>query len=89
MTASSAICESFAALNDGVDSTDVAGLKAGCDAALSRRLHLLERYGAPQLQAAIRDALASGVPHPNAVRLAHERRREARHRRGGLVAPGF
>jgi hypothetical protein len=41
-------------------------------------LRLLDRYGAAQLQAAILDALAVGVPHPNAVRLALERRREAR-----------
>jgi hypothetical protein len=41
-------------------------------------LRLLDRYGAAELQAAIRDALTGGVPHPNAVRLALERRREAR-----------
>jgi transposase/phosphoglycolate phosphatase-like HAD superfamily hydrolase len=39
---------------------------------------LLERYGAAELQAAILDALARDVPHPNAVRLALERRREQR-----------
>jgi transposase len=39
---------------------------------------LLERYGAAELQAAIPEALARGVPHPNAVRLALERRREQR-----------
>ena len=44
-------------------------------AALSR---LLERYGAQALQAAIIEALAHDVPHPNAVRLALERAREAR-----------
>ena len=42
-------------------------------------LRLLDRYGAVELQAAILDALAAGVPHPNAVRLALERRREERH----------
>lgn len=42
-------------------------------------LRLLERYGATELAAAIDDALAREVPHPNAVRLALERRREARH----------
>ncbi|MGB7991819.1 MAG: hypothetical protein WCF44_20645 [Candidatus Methylophosphatis roskildensis] len=42
-------------------------------------LRLLDRYGAAALQVAIVDALESGVPHPNAVRLALERRREARH----------
>ena len=38
----------------------------------------LDEYGAMELQAAIQDALQRGVPHPNAVRLALERRREAR-----------
>ena len=39
---------------------------------------LLDRYGAPDPQAAIREALERDVPHPNAVRLALERRREQR-----------
>jgi transposase len=38
---------------------------------------LLERYGARALEAAIGEALQRGVPHPNAVRLALERAREA------------
>jgi hypothetical protein len=42
-------------------------------------LRLLDRYGAAELQAAIGEALARGVPHPNAVRLALEQRREQRH----------
>ena len=42
-------------------------------------LRLLDRYGASELQAAIEETLASGAaPHPNPVRLALERRREAR-----------
>lgn len=41
-------------------------------------LRLLERFGAAELQAAILEALGRGVPHPNAVRLALERRREQR-----------
>ena len=41
-------------------------------------LRLLDRYGAAELQAAIGEALARGVPHPNAVRLALEHRREQR-----------
>jgi transposase len=44
-------------------------------AALSR---LLDRYGAAPLQAAIIEALARDVPHPNAVRLGLERAREQR-----------
>ena len=41
-------------------------------------LRLLDRYGATELQAAIEEALARDVPHPNAVRLALEHRREQR-----------
>jgi transposase len=41
-------------------------------------LRLLDRYGAAEFEAAIGDALARGVPHPNAVRLALEHRREQR-----------
>ena len=40
-------------------------------------MRLLERWGAAALQAAISDALERDVPHPNAVRLALERAREA------------
>jgi hypothetical protein len=42
-------------------------------------MQLLARYGASELQAAILEALAHDVPHPNAVRLVLERRREERH----------
>ena len=41
-------------------------------------VQLLERYGASQLDAAIIEALERNVPHPNAVRLALERRRDDR-----------
>jgi transposase len=41
-------------------------------------LRLLDLYGAAELEAAIGEALARGVPHPNAVRLALEQRREQR-----------
>ncbi len=41
-------------------------------------LRLLERYGAAELEAAVGEALARDVPHPNAVRLALQRRREQR-----------
>ena len=43
-------------------------------AALSK---LLDRYGAKPMQAAVVEALARDVPHPNAVRLALERARHA------------
>jgi len=38
---------------------------------------LLECYGVAELTAAIADAMTRGVPHPNAVRQAAERRRHA------------
>ena len=38
-------------------------------------MRLLDTHGAAELQGAIRDALARDVPHPNAVRLALDRRR--------------
>jgi hypothetical protein len=41
-------------------------------------LRLLDRYGGAELDAAMCDAIERGVPHPNAVRLALERRREQR-----------
>jgi hypothetical protein len=41
-------------------------------------LRLLDRYGATELEGAIGEALSRGVPHPNAVRLSLERRREQR-----------
>jgi transposase len=41
-------------------------------------MRLLRRYGAAELQAGIIEALDRNVPHPNAVRLALERRREDR-----------
>jgi transposase len=44
-----------------------------------RLMQLLARYGAAELNAAIIEALARDVPHPNAVRLVLERRREERH----------
>lgn len=44
----------------------------------STLMRLLALYGATELQAAINEALERDVPHPNAVRLALERRREQR-----------
>jgi hypothetical protein len=44
---------------------------------------LLAQYGVAELTTAIADALARGVPHPNAVRLALERRRQAK----GVLPP--
>jgi transposase len=52
------------------------GDKLGC--IINDLTQLLDRFGAAELDAAIRDALDRGVPHPNAVRVALECRREAR-----------
>lgn len=41
-------------------------------------LYLLDDYGAAELNEAIKEALANNVPHPNAVRISLERRREKR-----------
>jgi len=41
-------------------------------------LRLLDDYGAGVLEAAIAESLAQGVAHPNGVRIALQRRREAR-----------
>ena len=46
-------------------------------------LRLLDQYDAAETQLAIEEALHRGVPHPNAVRLALARRREA----AGLPPP--
>jgi hypothetical protein len=45
------------------------------------------RYGALELEAAIAEALARGVPHPNAVRLSLQRRREQREQDPPLAVP--
>jgi transposase len=41
-------------------------------------LQLLERFGPVELQAAIEETLANGAPHQHSVRIALEKRREAR-----------
>lgn len=41
-------------------------------------LRLLDAYGAAELQEAVLEALGHGTPHPNSVRCALDRRREAR-----------
>jgi hypothetical protein len=48
---------------------------------------LLEAYGVAELTAAIADALGRGVPHPNAVRLALEKRRQAKAAPPPLAVP--
>ena len=50
-------------------------------------LRLLDHYGATELETAIKEALTRGVPHPNAVRLALERRREQRDEPPPLPVP--
>ena len=57
-------------------------------AAITRELlGFLDSHGAEELQAAIESALERGVPHPHAVRLALEQRREARHLPPPLAVP--
>jgi len=51
---------------------------ANLGAIINGLLRLLERNSAAELQAAILEALARDVAHPNAVRLALERRRQLR-----------
>ena len=41
-------------------------------------MELLACYGVTELEAAIGEAMGRGVPHPNAVRLALARRRQAK-----------
>jgi hypothetical protein len=51
---------------------------------------LLDQYGAAELQTAILDAIGRDAPHPNAVRIALERQREARRQppaTGGNLPP--
>jgi transposase len=55
-----------------------AGRGDNLGAITAKLLRLLDHYGAAELDVAIREALERGVPHPNAVRLALERRREHR-----------
>jgi hypothetical protein len=55
-----------------------AGRGGNLGAITAKLLRLLDRYGAAELDVAIREALERDVPHPNAVRLALERRREQR-----------
>jgi len=60
----------------------------GKPSTMSRELlKLLDSYGASELEIAINEALARQVPHPNAVRLALERRREQRNRPPPLTVP--
>ena len=55
---------------------------------LTRQLELwLDAYGTRELAAAIDEALARGVPHPNAVQLALQRRREQRQAPPPLPVP--
>ena len=62
---------------------------ANLGAITSALIRLLDRNSAADLQAAILEALERDVPHPNAVRLALERRREQRGQapQVGLVLP--
>lgn len=67
--------------------TEAAACGENLGALTAMLLRLLEAYGATELEAAITEALARGVAHPNAVRLALERRREARGAPPPLAVP--
>ncbi len=54
---------------------------------VSPLLDLLDRYGATETREAILEALRRGVPHPNAVRLSLERKRQGQHRPPPLDLP--
>ncbi len=57
----------------------VAERGGGLGGAVTALVRLLEAYGAGELDEAITEALARGVPHPHAVRHVLERRRHERH----------
>ena len=42
-------------------------------------IQLLDDYGSSELEAAIQEAIAKDVPHPNAVQISLQKRREQRH----------
>jgi len=48
---------------------------------------LLDAYGTSELAAAIAEAMARGVPHPNAVRVTLERRRQSRDKPPPIAVP--
>ncbi len=82
--ATDALAQAAPAASDLLQRAAARGYNLGSiTATLSR---LLARYGAQQLQAAITEALAHDVPHPNAVRLALERAREARQENPPVLA---
>jgi hypothetical protein len=56
---------------------ELAARGANLGSAVVKLLELLDTYGREDLEAAVREALESGVPHPHAVRQALERRRQS------------
>ena len=62
------------------DFFELAAAKGHHLATITRTLgQMLDHYGAAAMQEAVLEAIRRDVPHPNAVRLALEREREARH----------
>ena len=57
---------------------EAAGRNYNLGSITSSLLRLLDRYGATELEVGIVEALKRDVPHPNAVRISLERRREER-----------
>ena len=54
---------------------------------VAQLLIMLDSYGAQELEQAISEALTQQVPHPNAVRIVLERRRDEHNRPPPLAAP--
>ncbi len=70
---------------DFLDAAALRGYPLG--STTNQLLSLLDDYGASELDEAMNDALARGVPHPNAVRLSLQRRQDERHQLPPVVLP--
>ena len=71
------MCEMTNVNPQGRISPKCAGMWSDDNEAALKRVHdFCRQYGVAKLTAAIEDALARGVPHPNAVRLALDRHPE-------------
>lgn len=76
------------ALDCARDFLDAAALRGySLGSTTNQLLSLLDDYGACELDETMKDALARGVPHPNAVRLGLQRRQDERHQPPLVVLP--
>jgi len=76
-----------AAPNSGELLTQAAERGGNLGSITATLLRLLDDYGGQELEAAIAESLSRGVPHPNGVRLALERKRDERDRPPPLAVP--